>query len=137
GAGGGVTMQCFVFPFGGAVALSDAALLGCNSLPFAALPAVIFIGPLMMWTAVNAGSPLGPLLEGITGPFPYLPNEVRSFIDDYVAGPRGPILEKLRNEAVNFSPILWLSIAGLALARRLIFANLAVGLRLFLLQVAI
>ena len=136
-AAAAASTKVLLFPFALAIVLIAAVRMGWRSLSLLILPALLFIGPLMLWTAVHSGSPLGPLLEGITGRSAYLPYEARAFVDEYVAGPRGPILQKLRNEAVNYSPILWLSVAAFVLARRHVAAKPALGVALLILQVVI
>jgi hypothetical protein len=129
--------KVFFFPLALAIGLIAIVRLGWKSFGLVAAVPVVFIGPLMIWTALHAGSPLGPLAEGITGPSPYFPNEVRAFVDDYVAGPRGPIPDKLRNEAVNFSPILWLSILAFVVMRKHLAVDPKIGIALLVLQAVV
>ena len=125
------------FPLAAAVVLVAAVRLGWKSLGWMAIAPVVFMVPLMIWTAAHSGSPLGPLLEGSTGPSAWPANEVRTFVLEYVAGPRGPIPEKLRNEAVNYSPVLWLSIAAFLLLRRHISVKPGVGVALLIVQIVV
>jgi len=136
-ASAAASTKVLLFPLALAVVLIAAVRIGRKSAALLLLPMVVFMGPLMIWTAVHAGSPLGPLLEGSTGPSPYLPNEVRGFVDDYVAGLRGPILEKFLNEAVNYSPIIWLAIAAFLFAGRRVRARPAIGIALLVLQLVV
>jgi hypothetical protein len=136
-AAAAASSKLLLLPFAAAILLIGAIRIGPRYLPNVILPPLIFMGPLMIWTAVNAGSPLGPLLEGFTGRSPYLPNEVRSFLDEYVAGLRGPILQKLRNEAMNYSPVLWVAIAGFVFARRHIRVGPAIGVALLVIQIVV
>lgn len=129
--------KVFFFPLALAIVSIAAVRLRWKSIALVAVVPIVFMLPLMIWTAVHSGSPFGPLFEGIAGPSPYFPNEVRAFIDNYVAGQRGPIPDKLRNEAVNFSPILWISIAALIFLRRHIAVKPAIGFALLVLQVVI
>ena len=129
--------KIFFLPLALAIVLISATRLGWKSIVWMAAAPAVFMLPLMIWTAVHSGSPFGPLFEGITGPSPYFPNEARAFVEEYVAGPRGPIPEKIRNEAVNFSPILWLSIAAFFLMRRYIAVKPGVGFALLILQIVV
>ncbi|HMC22772.1 MAG TPA: hypothetical protein VKL19_13050, partial [Thermoanaerobaculia bacterium] len=136
-AAAAASTKVLLFPLVAAVVLVALVRLGPKSAPLLLLPSILFMVPLMVWTAVHAGSPLGPLMEGIAGRSPYLPNEVRGFVDDYVAGLRGPIREKLRNEALNYSPIIALAIAAFALAGRRVRAQPAMGIALLLVQLVV
>jgi hypothetical protein len=126
--------KVFFFPL--ALAIGLIAIVRLRSFMVAVAP-LLFIAPLMIWTALHAGSPFGPLAEGITGPSPYFPGEVHAFVDDYVAGPRGPIPDKLRDEAVNFSPILLLSIVAFVTMRRHLAVDPKIGIALLVLQAVV
>jgi hypothetical protein len=145
-AAAAASTKVLLFPFAFAVILIAAVAIGRLVVGFRhrawivaclILPAILFIIPLMSWTALHAGSPLGPLLEGRTGPSPYQPGEVRAFLDDYVAGIRGPIAQKVRNEAVSYSPIVWLAIAAFCFGRRRLRVAPTIGVALFLIQVVV
>ncbi|HKB79357.1 MAG TPA: hypothetical protein VKH35_06540 [Thermoanaerobaculia bacterium] len=140
-----ISTKVILLPLGGAVVLIAAVRLARiaprgDRVPVAAallLPSILFAAPLMIWTAVHAGSPFGPLLEGITGRSPYRPSEVRDFVESYIAGPRGPILEKLRNEALNDSPLLWIAVAAFAFGGRAIPVRRSIGVGLLLVQIVV
>jgi hypothetical protein len=134
-ASAAASTKILLLPLAAAIVLIGAARIGARYALLLILPGVVFAGPVMIWTSVHAGSPLGPLLEGSTGSSPYRPGEVRDFLDDYVAGPRGPIPEKLRNEAVNFSPLIWIAMAALVIGKAKI--NRTVGVGLLLIQVIV
>ncbi|MDQ6801691.1 MAG: hypothetical protein M3041_12715 [Acidobacteriota bacterium] len=127
-AAAAASTKVLLFPLALAVVLIAVARLGRRYALLLLLPGILFVGPLMIWTACHSGSPLGPLLEGSIGPSPYRAGEVRDFLDDYVAGPRGPILEKLRNEAVNFSPLLWIAMAAFVIGKVSVSRTVGIGL---------
>jgi hypothetical protein len=142
-AAAAASSKVLLFPLAAAVILVAATRLGrIAQTPrermrislLLVLPGLAFMGPLMIWTAIHAGSPLGPLLEGVTGRSPYPPNEVRVFLNEYIADERGPLLTKLRNEAVNYSPLVWIGLLGFAFGGARVGVRAAIGIGLLLIQ---
>lgn len=76
------------------------------------LPAALCTGPLVIWTWVQSGSPLGPVLAGRLGPSVYPPGQAEAVLGAMRQLNQGGPGAFLQLALLNYSPLVWLGSAG-------------------------
>ncbi|MSU34541.1 MAG: hypothetical protein EXS36_05430 [Pedosphaera sp.] len=102
-----------------------------------ACPWVLFAGPLLAWTWVQSGSPLGPILSGVLGHSVYDPEQIRKIFQESRDINRPSFASIVETTLLNYSPLLWLGIVGGLIRTQLPRADKWIGGGLLLLQLLV
>jgi hypothetical protein len=93
---------------------------GVSRLPILgalAAPWLVFGMPLMLWTFIQSGSPLGPFLAGNFGPSVYDPGTFELFAEGTRLANRSPLNEVIFENLAGSSPLIWIGAMGALMSR--------------------
>lgn len=108
-----------VLALGGWLAWRSVKLGGSRFRVIAAIvgPWLVLGAPLMLWTFIQSGSPLGPILAGNFGASLYDTQTFKDFADDARLEGRSPLSEVILDNLVGYSPLIWFAAIGALVSR--------------------
>lgn len=102
-----------------------------------ASPWILFAGPLLVWTWVQSGSPLGPILSGVLGHSVFDSEEIRNIFEESRQINRPSLANIVQTTLLNYSPLLWLGMVGGLIRTQLPRSDKWIGGGLLLLQLLV
>ena len=79
-----------------------------------ASPWILFYLPIMVWSWVQSGSPFGPMMAGAFGPSVYDLEKIRAILRHARDGFQPSLTDFLFSTGVNYSPLVWFGLLGIA-----------------------